>query len=699
MRVTSLFLTFVGLALFGISSIAAESFERVIEEIVVTAQKREQNLLDVSISVQAFLGEDLERAGVGNVIDVISMIPGASVPAVISPGTQTWQIRGITPGQAIGEATVGAYLDEFAFNIPQQPFAPPANIFDVERVEVLRGPHGTLYGQGSMGGVVKIVTRDPVFNEFQLRGQASYSDMDEGGDSASVDIAINIPIVDDKFAIRVTLSGSKSGGYADAILLGQEDINDNDTLTGRIKAKWKPNEKLTVTASAWRFDSEQGYTNRIDNVDPPETNDTGPGETPADWTLYSLLIEYDLGFATLLSQTGTMEQSRELLAIGSQPAFGNFDILTTSDLDSFAQEIRLTSNGDSKVNWLLGYFYQDSDVDSSSDFAITLPILRSVNQSTNSSESSAFFGEVSVDLMDGKLVPLLGVRYFDQDQDLEQDNELFLDGVLAVASTQGRDANEDDTSFRFNLAYYPTDHSMFFLNSAEGFRSGGIQTDSNVGALRAIGVPAEAALEPDTLISHELGAKWSGLLNGTLSLEGVFYYTDWKDAQLQFSPAGISGILNVGDVEAKGFDLVASYFPPIEGLSIRLSANWNETEFKSVDPNIEAVLPFLSNGEQIPGVPEKNFNLTVSYQRSVGRYNMFFDARYNYRGDQRDIVTGEFSDTIKIFDAQVGIELENVNVRLFVDNINNERGPLQVASGRFVIPNPRQIGVRVGFHL
>lgn len=672
---------------------------QVIEEIVVTAQKRAQSITEVPLAVQSFDGEDLERQGVDDLLDMLSLVPGASVPAVISPGTEVWQIRGIAGGQVIGEATVGAYLDEFAFNIPQQPFGPPANIFDIDRIEVLRGPQGTLYGQGSMGGTVKVVTANPELNEFSLRGRGSFSDMKGGGDSASGDIMVNVPLVEDTLAGRVAVSGSRTGGYADATLLGQENINDNDTISARAKLLWEPIEELAVVLQAWRFESEQGYTNRIDNVDPPQTNDTGPGETPADWTLYTATIEYDLGFAQLVSATGYMEQDRELLAIGSQPAFGNFDILTTNSLESFSQEVRLSSAGESELNWVAGVFYQDADNDATSDFAITMPVLRAIQATNGTAESLALFGEVSYDLLGGKLVPLVGVRYFEIDQTLDQNSQTFLDNELAAESTEGLDSDESEIQFRFNVSAYPNDRGMFYVNSAEGFRAGGLQSDSNVVSLQALGVSAEASLDPDSLWSHEVGTKWSLLEDRSLVAEVALYYIDWKDAQLQFSPAGISGILNVGDIEGKGIDVSLNYVTPIEGLSLNISGNWNATEFNSVDPALEAILPFLTDGEQIPGVPEYNFNLMVGYERPIGSFSLFADARYNYRDKQRDIVTGEFSDTIELLNAQIGIARDKASASLFVDNLTDERGPLQIASGRFVIPTPRQVGVRFSFGL
>lgn len=682
------------------SCVPAYSETGPIEEVVVTAQKREQAIMDVPVSVQALQGADLERLGIRDVQDVLALVPGASVPAVIGPGTQTYQLRGVSASEVAGDATVATYLDEFAFNIPGSPVSIPAEIFDLQRVEVLRGPQGTLYGKGSIGGVIKLVTNDPVLNEFSSRAQGSFADISSGEQSYSGDVMVNVPVLEDKVAVRAVVGAAHTGGWFDAPALGEKNVNDSESKSGRLKVLVQPSQRLRIEGSVWRQDIDKSFYERIDHVNPPRTNDTGPGETPADWTLTSMEIGYDWDGVTLTSATGALDWDSRLIAFGEIPTFGAFAIENFSEFESFNQEIRLSSNGSRMVDWVVGGFYQDSESQSDSDFNISSPPLTIQGASSTESESWAVFGEVSVNLMDGRLVPLVGLRYFEEDRSLLDEQTTLLGGAVVSSEAESTEGSFDDVSPRFNLSFFPVESLMVFSNVAKGFRSGAILNEGSVIGLGALGIQTAQQLEEDSLWSYEAGAKWEAL-EGRLAVDVVGYWIDWKDAQIEVSPGGISAVLNLGDVEGKGVDLSVRYRMPGLGLTAEVAANVNDTELTSVDPAITSSVPHVRSGMQLPGTPKNTVSVIVSYFRPVPDWNLqvLADVRYQHRDDQQGLVTGLRSGNLDIFSARVGFARDSFTAMVYGENLGNDDGPIAVPSDRYTVQPPRSVGVRFSVDL
>lgn len=687
--------TLIAVVCGGMHIAMAGAQETVIDEIVVTAQKREQSILEVPLSVQALQGEELERQGLSDVKSALTLVPGASQPAEISPGSEVYQLRGVYVGDILGDATVASYLDEFAFSIPGVPYAPPANLYDVERVEVLQGPQGTLYGSNSLGGVVKVVTADPDLDNFGLRARGSFAAVEDADSDYSGNIMVNVPIVEGKLGLRGVIGAQHLSGFSDAPALGLENINKNDTLMGRLKLRYAPSERTNLTLGYWRYDSDQDYTNRMDNVDPEIDNATGPGASPTDYTLYTARLEHDLGFATLLASGGYKTRYNGLSAVGSQATFDYF-VVQDFNFRSFNQELRLSSNGDGPVHWLIGGFYQDTTEVEFQDFRISNPELTTLDDARYTSESWAVFGEASIDLFEGRLRPLLGLRYFKDDRSLTQQSTTFIDNVLVDQSTDGADGRFEDFSARVNLSYFPTDAGMLYVNVAKGFRPGALQTTAKVIQLETVlGITTHEQLDEDTLISYEAGAKWR-FFGGDVTTALAFYMTDWEEAQLQTGAAGVSGIVNVGDVTGRGVDISVQWRTPIDGLVTELAGNFNDTELDNIEPGISAAVPHLQNGIQQPGVPERSFTFASSYSRPLGYQGLTLlaDLRFNHRSRAQDLAAGRFSGELNILSAQIGFERDGYLIQLFGDNITNERGPAAIAQDRYILPRPRTIGVR-----
>ena len=201
-----------------------ENVKLEVEEILVTANRTEQSISDVAQAVQALSGDDLQDLQITDFEQMIDLIPGAVQNSSISQGSNVFSIRGVASSETDGDATIGYYLDNFAFSLPGRPFAPVTDIYDTERVEVLRGPSGTLYGLGSLGGTIKVITKDPVIGEFEGSFKATLADIDGGDSSHTGDLMINIPL-SDKAALRGVLSIKDIGGWAEILPTNQTNGN------------------------------------------------------------------------------------------------------------------------------------------------------------------------------------------------------------------------------------------------------------------------------------------------------------------------------------------------------------------------------------------------------------------------------------------------------------------------------------------
>jgi iron complex outermembrane receptor protein len=676
-----------------------------VESIVVTAQKREEDVSKVPITVQALGGKTLLREGVDNLKDVVDMVPNASLAGESSQGTEVYQMRGVAVGDTSGDATVASYLDDFAYSIPGSPYAPPADLYDINRVEVLKGPQGTLYGSSSLGGAIKIVTNDPDLDNFGVTIRGSAAGVWEHSYNYSGDLMLNMPVVKDKLAIRLVLSDKHLSGISYVPFLNLQNANKSDTVLGRVKILWRPIDRLSIDASFWRYEVNQAFTNRLDFANPPTDISYSPGKSPTDYSLFTLRAKYDLGWADLVSASGYMLRHYSIILKGCQLALC-YDLNTYDRTTAFHQELRLTSKDNHPFKWIGGLFFMDANDGAITDFNITPPIIPNPEQSPPIDQHStshiksrefAAFGEASYDLFGGRLRPLVGLRYSYVDRTLAQNSTFILNGGPPVLATGGVGGTFQHVSPRFNLSYYPSADGMIYVNVAEGFRPGALQTASTVASLNAVlGVQTSEQLRTDSLWSYEVGAKWA-FFDRALSVALAGYYITWDQAQLQTGLSGVSGVLNVGNIRGDGVELYALYRTPIRGLSAEVAAGWNQTKLEDIDPHILSALTFLHNGMQLPPVPKFSSTLRLSYERPTGWYdtNFLADVRYQHRAKEMDLSTGLVSATLDIVDADIGIRRGNLLIQAFCDNIGNQLGPSIWEQARMIVPRPRTIGMRL----
>lgn len=708
-RLTASFASVSALALMAAPAMAqnaAKADEADPSEIVVTAQKREQNLLDVPLSIQAISGKQLEEQGTKELNDLIESIPGASSVSRTAPGFETIQIRGIASGTT-GDATVGYYVDDVPFSVPNLQLAPPSRLFDLQRVEVLRGPQGTLYGQGAMGGTIRMVTAAPDYENILGRLQIEGSSTAGGEDSYAIDGVFNVPLAPGVAALRVSGGYERVGGFADVrrftgttLNVTRQNVNDTESWNIRGKLGIRPSDNVSIELGAWRVENTLDFRNTMDTPDSYDDT-TGPDGRPnyikTTLTLLSGVINADFGGAKLTSSTSYIDSLLDFDAsFLYSPLFGSGFLRNDSSFKTtaFTQEVRLASTGDSPFNWLVGGYYSNGKIQSDICLGLIVPCAApfppfNINSTGQiKTEAFAVFGELSYAMFDGRLTATVGGRYF-TDKRQTQGFDRY-----TSAATPAQSDTFDSFNPRFNLAFKVSDDFLIYSNVAKGFRSGSFQTPGQAAAASAaLGVTIPTAIQPDKVWSYEVGAKGK-FADGAITIDAALYQIDWTNIQLQTTISGVATLSNGGNAKSKGIDL-GLIIRPARGLSFQAVGNVNETEFTSVLPAIVALNPLAGPGSRIPGVPESSLSLSASYSWDFGGSGLkgTFAGGYTFRNSQLDS-TGLSSDKLNEFNLRAGIAKDSWKITVFAENLTNERVALTRGS-LGIQPNfPRKIGAR-----
>ena len=663
-----------------------------IDEIIVTANKREQKLSDVPISIAVMTGDAIEDAGIHNISDLSYAVPNLSVWEV-GPGTQTITIRGV--GNIRGSSSlVGMYLDEVPVSS-----VPTAQIdlqtIDLARVEVLRGPQGTLYGQGSVGGTVRFITNDPSLEGIEGKVGLSLYDTTKGDLSEEFTGIINLPIIDDELSFRVAATYKNKGGWINQPAIGKEDINDNELSNIRIKGLWQASNKLAVRAMSIHHRNSGGGRNIVNLVPVSDSNmevAVDPTLSPGfedDYDLYNLTFNYDFDFATLTGVTSYVDIDKTnlnnsqfaIFSFAPTVALGLLVEESTAQAKALSQEIRL--NGDSGVlDWTLGFFYRDfEDLRQSSGLTFSLPG-GTPSADSRFSESTAFFADVSYALTD-RLTIGAGTRYFEDDRE-------FQSAVYTAKDTF------DNLSSKGYLSFAVSDETNIYASISEGFRSGGFNGAAGVLA------GGDPTFDQETLTSYELGVK-AALLNGRLTTEIALFYSEYTDFQsLSFDPlSGGFSILNAGDTEIKGVELSA-HWAVTERLSLGLSGNVTDGEFVKINssPSTQIV------GDPLDLVPEYSYSINADYGFNWSDA-ISGSIRLDYSRQGRNSVVNRLaslaqdvfhSESIGLLNTHIDAQWDSFTVELFAKNLLDE-DRLTTATISQVGPQnrPRSIGVNLTY--
>lgn len=723
------------IAVASISSAALAAAEDA-GDIVVTALKREQSLQDVPVSITAITGEALENQGISNLHDAVRLVPGVSFLSDFPVQTQI-QMRGIG-GIATADATVGSYIDEVPMNLPGRAFIAPIDIADLQRVEALLGPQGTLYGVGSMGGMIRVVTNDPQFDGVHASFRGELTDMTGGEMSYRGDAVVNVPL-GEKIAFRGVASYQKLGGFVDAVFTSpngstvpvyRKNVDSLKRFSTIAKLLINPTDNLSMKLSYYRARDNSMSDNQVSVLD--SVLKLTPIATPDQLTNYraghdiaSLSLGLDLdgfrvenhsSYAKTRGPSGPVYQSfaGALIAIPKSSSGGR----------SYSNELRVLTTGDGPLSAVGGLIVQDarahigteanflffnyidtdndgipdtpSDLDNNGLMDIvTLP--SPFSQNSIRSNSWAVFGELSYALMDNQLTLLAGGRYF------EDKRRYLIDTVPNPGEDPDRRSKYSAFSPRFNISYKPNDETNIFFNVAKGFRSGVAQTAPAV-AFSPPGTDTSDA-DSDTVWTYEVGTKLR-LADRKLSLALSVFYSDWKNMQIGFTPVGsfFSLVANGGDARVKGIEAALVWKTPVPGLEFLASANYQSAKFKSVDPRVSTSSPAFVKGARIPTVPRYSGNLELNYSGKLneglsleaGAAMQFADGQTSPDGNGLGVQppTGKWEE----FSARLGVRGDNWSATLFGRNLGNDKTSRTNSVPQiYAAPRPRTYGIRVGY--
>ena len=737
-----------------------------LQEIVVTAEKHNSTIQETPISISAISGEQLQAQGISDVKGVIAEVPGISIRSA-GPGQTELEARGLASNGG-SSPTVGFYLDETPFY--PAPITPigrvviDPNLFDLNRVEVLRGPQGTLYGSGSMGGTIRLITNKPELDKWAVNIDSSVSYTPAGGINPGFNAMFNVPLVSDAVALRVVFTQQYTGGWINRDVLANfpypgspcagwsggcvrgnvlaaassqtiTNVNWENLTGGRASLLFKPNDRFSIDAFGMYQTIRSGGYSEYDQ--PPgsgfETH-YQPANIPEPFNdsfgLVGATLAYDLDTAQFTSATSYWHRSEEQTEDSTESMesvlatfFGVHQFVpngfTENDnTNQISEELRLSSNGSSPLQWVGGAFYSKTDssyinYQASPEFAYLSAGGHASNptgiiyQGNNPYRISqyALFGEASYRLFD-VWKATLGLRWYDYKttSDQEQSGILSLTGNASQLFANFQTSSHGYTP-KFNLAYLPTDNLTLYATASKGFRPGGINLVIPAGLGCTL---TNSSYSPDSIWNYEAGEK-ARFLNRRITIDSDVYYIRWLNVQQAVSqPCGFSVTANAGDARSYGAELETSA-QLTSHLTLSLTGAYTNAKINKVNPTISVADPNLVDGFPILNIPNYTESTALSFaQPLTSTYDFTARISNSYVGSSTDIAYSyQQLHPYDIVDLRLGATSSTWSTYFFVTNLTDTRAELSVNTTSFAwnIPSltrvatnqPRTFGVEGSF--
>ncbi|TDG13627.1 TonB-dependent receptor [Seongchinamella unica] len=690
-----------------------------LEEVVVTASKRVESLQDVSMSISAISGESITRLGATDFNDIATTVPSLSLRSA-GPGRTKLNIRGISAATGVAP-TVSFYLDEMPIQTIssgsstsfQQTIIDP-KLYDLERVEVLRGPQGTLYGSSSMGGTVRLITQKPLVGENEGSVNLDVSDTDEGGFNYIVNGMYNAG-VGDNGALRIVGSYTDRDGYIDRMdrdsaVTYDEDVNNEESTTLRVAYRHEFGDayiqpfvfyQKTEMDGKPSYDGPHSEFEQVREFDAPE-----PYED--EFTMANLTYGQDFGSVSLLASLSNIDREFTNVEDITDPTFAIFGYVIDAvyadekvELDDTTFEARLTSNSEDALTWLGGVYYKDSEADAGYrmqrgfDPAINEYGLANT-QDLRTYEEIAVFGELGYDITE-RFNITAGLRYLDYDyeQFKEDWGWAFTGGDRDTANELDLSISDDDVNGKLTATYHFTDVSQFYGTWSTGSRPGGgnrtvprSEDPANSVAyacdqdLKALGISGSPdSYEGDEVTNYELG--WKSDLTENIRFNGAFYLMEWEDIQQNITTSGECGVnftANLGEAESKGVELELVTLLT-DNFTLSAATGYTDAVFKET---VESA--GISKDDKLADVPEWTVNVTLDYIIPVSYGEYFVVFNYNWVDDTLElpgkassdvsgngIISGNVKPSYEIMDLRLGFASDNNwEALLYVDNLADE---------------------------
>jgi iron complex outermembrane recepter protein len=686
-----------------------------LQEVVVTATRRRESALNVPVSLTVLSAAALDSLGATSINDYAALVPGLQIEED-EPGFGTFVIRGISTGAQSTLPTVAVYMDD----TPMTPesaaaggviFTPDPDVFDVQRIEVLKGPQGTLFGSSAEGGVIHYVMNQPNLERFDGKAEVGFEAIPGGGTGNVERVLVNIPLINDALAFRADGFRITYPGYIDNVFRNESDINSSESRGGRAALLWQPIEALSIRASTYYQDliandfageSVQPLTLRPVAGD---LNATTPLRQPLETesSISNLSVSYDFPWANLLSSTSYQKQSSYNQLDGSNNDGVLFGLILGSgnaaagiervDLKKTTEEIRLTSPSGGTIEWIAGFFYTHE----SADFPLTFneyqangamdiavfPNILTLREASVMREA-AEYGDITYHFTPAFDVQA-GVRYDRTSQDFGENDDTFF-GVASPSVAEA--ATLSKITYLGVARYHFNRDTMVYGRVATGYRPGG---PNDV-------IPGTPGIPPvyhsDNLTNYELG--WKGAVDsGRFDYTLDAYRINWDNIQIfGVSNTGIEFYANGGKAHSQGIEFELGY-RPMADLRIGVSGSFGEAK---LDQGIPVQGVTAEAGNELPYAPKVSYAATVDYGRPISQSVQGFagltvsgvGARRAYFANQTVGVTlapglsflsttGDLPAYTTV-DLRGGVTWNTVTLTLYARNVANARGAVAASA-------------------
>jgi iron complex outermembrane receptor protein len=690
---------------------------------VTIVGKRGQTAANTAGGVSSITGAALEKMGADSFGDYLSKVPGV-VFNEGPTGNSTAVIRGVgtTAGLDQGQGTTGYYINEIPLTEPGYAMGiPDIDTFDVDHVEVLRGPQGSLFGAASLGGAINYVAKEADASGFDAAAETEISQTKHSPDvSYTGKVMLNVPIIDKKLAARLVIGRREKAGYLDNIGLNQEGSNSNTMTDGRFSVVWTPDAKTRLSwLTLWQKSQADDASYQMIKYGELNRTSALPVTAELDFALNSLRLERDFDVAKLTAIASYNRKAQmQHFDYTLSSTYRNFRGTSGPQLfrqsgDSHTRnvEVRLASPNGGRFEWLVGTSYQKTDktfyedISAGNAYAVLSPRYQATGQlrgndyywgvSRTTGSDKSVFGEASINFLDDWKLTVGGRRY-----DTELLNINIKNGVNYPGSTVTGPSPAAETGFtpKISLSYKASPDTLYYATASEGFRFGGINT-----ARALAGFNTPASYGSDSLRNYEIGMK-SSLLNRRLSFDADIFDIEWSDLQVRlYRPDLISYATNAGKARIRGFEFASNWRATDE---LTLSANYTWMDAKLTQDLLNATVP-LHAGQQLPGSSKNQLSATASYAWNNNKYTPNLSlSGHTMTGAPADLQgTGEKINGFTTFDTRYAMWFDNVEASLYVNNLTDKRGITfsygnTAAYGlqQFVI-RPRTLGLRLSWKL
>ena len=651
-------------------------------QIVVTARKRAERALDVPVAISAVTGRTAEQRGARSTSDLLQEFAGVGIYDR-GDGSQKITVRGVST--SLGANENGYYLDDLPITAVTVPYSPDVRAWDLDRVEVLRGPQGTLFGEGSLGGTVRILTRGADLAQWGAKGAAYLSQTQDGGTNRGIKAAINAPVVPGRLALRVAGTAERLDGWIDNPATGQKNVNDQTVTTFRAKARFDPTDRLSITASYWRYKGDF----------PAGTAEESDAGNVSRAILRSNALKYWLGGVSARYELGQAEAfysySRNTLDLSQDGDFLDARLLTRFTVDVEAHEARLASSRDGRFQWTVGAYLRDAVRKDIFQYAP----LDIDNRGRVTSKARALFGEGSYRLGFAPIDVTAGLRYYHE--------RLYgFETNSGIRTDQPGDVYESWNP-RFSLSWHPREDATIYVSAAKGFRAGQLQPTIAKALATQLDIDLPAALSQDYIWTYELGVK-AQLLDRLLTVEGAIFHSDWKNVAVRI-PIGITGyngLINSKGTRTDGVE-ASLFLRPSPDLTLSANAAYTDAVYAGDVPGTAIV-----DGAPVDDVARFTASAAADYRHDLTDGAAAFGRIVWQHSSRRNFVSFPAyrpGDRINRIDARLGIEMRKISLALFADNLTNERGAASFRTVQQIAPGdldstavrlrPRTIGIEL----